>query len=117
LAALRQQMEESNHEMVNMVTQQIGTIINPLIRETNTSYQMLSAQMERIANYFGAPLTRNTPVSQETNTLIEIPTERNTDQLTENRALRRTIPPLAQGEPERCQVLVNRRQDADQVVM
>jgi len=31
LAALRQQMEESNHEMVNMVTQQIGTVINPLI--------------------------------------------------------------------------------------
>jgi len=54
LAALRQQMEESNHEMVNMVTQKIGTIINSLIRDTNTSYQVLSAQMERIANYFGA---------------------------------------------------------------
>jgi len=45
LAALRQQMEESNHEMVNMVTQQIGTIINPLIRDTNSSYQMLTSQM------------------------------------------------------------------------
>ena len=87
LAALRQQMEESNHEMVNMVAQQIGTVINPLIRDTNTSYQMLSAQMERIANYFGAPPARTTHVSQETTTPVEVPTERNIDQLTENRAL------------------------------
>jgi len=88
LAALRQQMEESNHEMVNMVTQQIGTVINPYIRETNTSYQL-------------------------TTTPVKVPTERNTDQLTENRALRRTIPPPAQREPERFPVLVKRRQDAN----
>ena len=56
LVALRQQMEDSNHEMVNMVTQQIGTVINPLIRDTNSSYQALAAQVERIANFFGAPL-------------------------------------------------------------
>ena len=43
LVALRQQMEDSNHEMVNMVTQQIGTVINPLIRDTNNSYQAVSA--------------------------------------------------------------------------
>jgi len=48
-------MEDSNHEMVNQVTQQIGTIINLLIRDTNNSYQALSAQMERIANFFGVP--------------------------------------------------------------
>jgi len=81
-------MEESNHEMVNMVTQLIGTIINPLIRDTNTSYERFSAQMERIANYFGAPPARNVPGPQETNTLTEVPTERNADQLTENRVLR-----------------------------
>ena len=38
LVALRQQMEDSNLEMVNQVTQQIGTFINPLIRDTNNSY-------------------------------------------------------------------------------
>jgi len=80
-------MKESNHEMVNMVTQQIATVINPLIRDTNTSYQMLSAQMERIANYFCAPPARNTPASQETTTPVEVLTEKNTDQMTENRAL------------------------------
>jgi hypothetical protein len=54
LVALRQQMEHRNHEMVNQVTQKIGTVINPLIRDTNNSYQAMSAQMERIANFFGA---------------------------------------------------------------
>jgi hypothetical protein len=62
LVALRQQMEDNNHERVNMVTQQIGTVIHPLIRDTNNSYQALSAQMERIANFFGAPPARNIPV-------------------------------------------------------
>jgi len=35
---LRQQMDERNHEMVNLLTQQIGTAFNPLIRDTNRSY-------------------------------------------------------------------------------
>jgi len=39
---LRQQMDESNHEMVNFLTQQIGTVFNPLRRETNQSYQALT---------------------------------------------------------------------------
>jgi hypothetical protein len=49
LAALRQQMEDCNHEMVNMLTQQIGTVFNPLIRDTHNSYLALSDQMRRIA--------------------------------------------------------------------
>jgi len=35
---LRKQMDESNHEMINLLTQQIGTLFNPLIRDTNRSY-------------------------------------------------------------------------------
>jgi len=42
LVALRKQMEDSNHEMVNMLTQQIGTVFNPLIRDTYNSYLALS---------------------------------------------------------------------------
>jgi len=45
LVALRQQMEDCNHEMVNMLTQQIGTVFNPLIRDTHNSYLALSDQM------------------------------------------------------------------------
>jgi len=49
---LRQQMDESNHEMVNLLTQQIGTVFNSLIRDTNQSYQALTTQMGRIADFF-----------------------------------------------------------------
>jgi len=55
LNMLRQQMEETNLEMVNLVTQQLGTVINPLIRDTNNNYQALSLQMERIANFWVLP--------------------------------------------------------------
>jgi len=55
MITLNQQMEESNHEMVNLLTQKIGTVYNPLIQNTNQSYQALATQMGRIA-YFFAPL-------------------------------------------------------------
>ncbi|KAK2422492.1 hypothetical protein QL285_033024 [Trifolium repens] len=64
LNALRQQMDESNHDMVNMLTQQIGTIFNPLIQNTNQSYQLLANQMGRIADFFGAPQAHNQQVPQ-----------------------------------------------------
>jgi hypothetical protein len=41
----RQQMDESNHEMVNLLKQQIGTVFNPLMQTTNQGYQALAAQM------------------------------------------------------------------------
>ncbi|KAK2435564.1 hypothetical protein QL285_020611 [Trifolium repens] len=53
--SLRQQMDESNHDMVNLLTQLIGTVFNPLIQNTNDSYQMLAYQMGRIADFFGTP--------------------------------------------------------------
>ena len=67
LNALRQQIEETNLEMVNLVTQQVGMVINPLIRDTNNSYQALSLQMERIGNFLGAPPARSIPVPQNVN--------------------------------------------------
>jgi hypothetical protein len=38
--------------MVNMLTQQIGTIFNPFIQNTSQSYQALATQMGRIADFF-----------------------------------------------------------------
>jgi hypothetical protein len=57
-------MDESNHDMVNMLTQQIGTVFNPLIQNTNQSYQLLANQMGRIADFFGAPQAHNQQVPQ-----------------------------------------------------
>jgi hypothetical protein len=48
-------MDESNHEMVNLLTQQIGTVFNPLIRDTNQSYLALATQMGIIADFFASP--------------------------------------------------------------
>jgi len=67
LGALRQQIEDCNHEMVHMLTQQIGTVFNHLIQETHNSCLTLFDQMGRIANLFGAPPARNTPMPQNQN--------------------------------------------------
>jgi hypothetical protein len=37
MMALRQQMDEANHDMTNLVTQQMGAVINHLIRDSNNS--------------------------------------------------------------------------------
>jgi len=42
MMSLRQQLDESNHEMINLLTQKIGTVFNLLIQSTNQSYQALA---------------------------------------------------------------------------
>ncbi|KAK2422326.1 hypothetical protein QL285_032868 [Trifolium repens] len=59
--SLRQQMDESNHDMVNLLTQQIGTVFNPMIQNTNDSFQMLVYQMSQIADFFGTPAPQTQP--------------------------------------------------------
>ena len=55
IQVLRQTMDESNHDMVNTLTQQIGDVFNPLINNTDNTYQLLAQQMGRIADFFGTP--------------------------------------------------------------
>lgn len=62
--AMRQQMDESNHDMVNTLIQQMGTIFNPLIRNTNQSCQQLTTQMNQIDDFFGTPSTQVRPIIQ-----------------------------------------------------
>lgn len=38
LTTMRKQMDGSNHEMMNMLTQQIGMVYNPLIQTTIQCY-------------------------------------------------------------------------------
>src|ERR1044072_1636782 len=56
---LRQTMDESNNDIVNILTQQIGDVFNPLITNSNNFYQLLAQQMSRIADFLGAPLPPN----------------------------------------------------------
>lgn len=76
IVVMRQQMDESNHEMVHMLTQQTGTILRPLIQDSTQSYQQLATQMTRIGYFWGAPRAQvrhnptlpprpETPVRQE----------------------------------------------------
>lgn len=55
MMSMRQQMDESNLEMVNTLTQQMGTIFNPLIININQAYELLANQMGRVAYFFGMP--------------------------------------------------------------
>ena len=55
-------MDDSNHEIVGVLSQQMGMNFNSLIQSaTQTNQQnthinqQLAAQMERIADFFGAP--------------------------------------------------------------
>lgn len=52
---LRKQMDESNHEMVHMLAQQMGTIFNTLIQNTTQTNQQMATQMTRIAYLFKVP--------------------------------------------------------------
>ena len=110
---LRQQMDESNHEMVNLLTQQIGTVFNPLIRDTNRSYQALTTQMERIVDFFARPQLVYQPVTQIQNQqslrLLEQMVQR--QQLVPQPQL---VEPAIQGHPE--VILIDRNDNADEVV-
>ncbi|XP_040864998.1 uncharacterized protein [Glycine max] len=113
-------MDESNHDMVNMLTQQIGTVINPLIQNTNDSYQMLTNQISRIADFFGAP-----PIQQPRIRQIQIQAPVQEIQMPNNPGMQmaqapqpvaRIEPPVQQVEPNPGIVLVNRNQNADEVI-
>ncbi|XP_045797576.1 uncharacterized protein LOC123891716 [Trifolium pratense] len=114
-------MDESNHEMVNTLTSQLGTILNPLINNTNNNYQLLAHQMGRIADFFGTPAMPNQnlqPIRNQAH--VQNQGFPNEDEVPNNRA-----PQVVREEPpvqvvNQVQdpgiVLVNRNQNADEVV-
>jgi hypothetical protein len=74
--------------------------------------------MERIADFFGAPAARNTPVTQNLNVgSVENPAFSQNNQVPENQTQPQRVQQPVQEEPERIPIVVNRHQDADQVVM
>ncbi|XP_057444501.1 uncharacterized protein LOC130736728 [Lotus japonicus] len=67
LQAIRKQFDDSQHEMVNMLSRQMGEIFNLLIQNTNANNQELAHQMGRLATVLGAqneiaPLLRIEPI-------------------------------------------------------
>lgn len=53
--SIRQQIDESHHDLVNMLTHQMATVKNLMFTNANYNYQLLARQMGRLAHIFGAP--------------------------------------------------------------
>ncbi|RYQ91542.1 hypothetical protein Ahy_B09g097468 [Arachis hypogaea] len=49
LAVYRQQVEESHHDLVNLLTQQMTTILNPMMADHESKFECLARQVEQIA--------------------------------------------------------------------
>ena len=59
LAVFRQQIDHSNHEMVNTLTNHMALILNFLLRTTNESYQEMNGILTRVGDALAIP--RNQP--------------------------------------------------------
>ncbi|KAK2384605.1 hypothetical protein QL285_071934 [Trifolium repens] len=103
MAVLRQQMDESNHDMVNALTQQIGTVFNPMLQTANDNYLLLANQMGMMADLFGAPDAPNNQRVPRANPEIQPEVQA--------QPLR-----IEREQPEQGVVLVNRNQNADNVL-
>ena len=118
LNTLRQHMDESNHETVNMLTQQIGTVFNLLIQNTNQSYQMLATQIGRITDFYAPAQVRNQQIPLVQNPRALQINERSNNEGNQGQQHAPQVHPVetvAQVEGFRIPpvVLVNRNQDVD----
>ena len=67
LMVFRQQIDHSNHEMVNTLINHMALIINPMLRTTNESYQQMNVILTRIWDVLAIPRNQyaNRPIIQE----------------------------------------------------
>ncbi|RYR29242.1 hypothetical protein Ahy_B01g053588 [Arachis hypogaea] len=49
MAVFRQYIEESHHDLVNLLNQQMTTILNPMMSDHKSKFRRLTRQVERIA--------------------------------------------------------------------
>ncbi|RYR49173.1 hypothetical protein Ahy_A07g035491 [Arachis hypogaea] len=49
MAVFRQHVEESHHDLVNLLTQHMTTILNPMMADHESKFERLARQVERIA--------------------------------------------------------------------
>ena len=108
-------MDESNHEMVYMLTQQLGTILRSLIQDSTQSYQQMATQMTRIRDFLGAPraqVRQNPPPPPQPETSVR--QDEMADETVKHEYQEvKQIPKVARRP---LVVLVNRNQDPDHMV-
>jgi len=99
--------------MVNMLTQQIGTVFNHLIQNTNQSYQVLATQMGKITNFFSPIQPGQQQIPQVQNPQALQIVER-VVQRQQPVPQSQPVEPVVQAQPE--VILVNRNNDGDEIV-
>ena len=62
LAIFKQQIDRSNHDMVNTLTNHMASILNPFLRTTNECYQQMNGILTRIGYALAIP--RNQPLNR-----------------------------------------------------
>ncbi|XP_050890253.1 uncharacterized protein LOC127095628 [Lathyrus oleraceus] len=118
IAVLRQQMDDSNHELVNMLTNQMGTVFNPVIHESTETNRQVANQLTRLCNFLGAPARQMAQVVRQT-ILVQVEIRVTKDETVhEGQILRpQQNQGVESGVAGRNQMmLVNRHQDADQII-
>src|SRR4051812_2388097 len=113
ILSIRQQIDESNHEMVNALTQQMGTVFTPMINNTNQSYVILAGQMARIAYFFRAPPQPNLSTTQGSNVRGVEPTGHGVEPTRHGDQIGQEIPRVVQRHQDADQVLRNIQQDVN----
>ncbi|XP_050919432.1 uncharacterized protein LOC127136974 [Lathyrus oleraceus] len=111
-------MDDSNHELVNMLTNQMGTVFNPVIQESAETNRQVANQLTRLCNFLGAPARQMAQVVRPT-VPVQMEIGAAEDEIVhEGQILRpQQNQGVESGVVGRNQmVLVNRHQDADQIV-
>ncbi|XP_058774624.1 uncharacterized protein LOC131648908 [Vicia villosa] len=132
-------MDASNHDMVGVLAREMGSIFSPLItniartnQDNMETYQRISTQKGRIADFFGDPETstrrRNNHATTRENELIltpvqdlvrpprQSPGERNQVIDLENQNRRTNTIQQEVPEEQPRVVMVNREQNADEII-
>ncbi|XP_050919014.1 uncharacterized protein LOC127136510 [Lathyrus oleraceus] len=118
VAVLRQQMDDSNHELVNMLTNQMSTVFNPLIQESTETNRQVANQLTRLCNFLGAPARQITPMIRPI-VHVQIKIGAAEEETVHKRQIIRPLQNqgVESGVAGRKQmIMVNQHQDADQIV-
>ncbi|XP_050890427.1 uncharacterized protein LOC127095840 [Lathyrus oleraceus] len=118
ISVLKKKMDDSNHELVNMLTNQMGTIFNPVIHESAETNRQVANQLTRLCNFLGAPVRQMAQVVRQTVPVQMVIGAAEDETVHEGQILRpQQNQGVESGVAGRNQmVLVNRHQHADQIV-
>ncbi|XP_050909779.1 uncharacterized protein LOC127123621 [Lathyrus oleraceus] len=118
IAVLRQQMDDSNHELVNMLTNQMGIIFNPVIQESAETNRHVANQLTRLCNFLGALARQMVQVFRQV-VPVQMEIGAAEDETVHEGQIIRPLQNqgVESGVARRNQmVLVNRQQHADQII-